>query len=58
MLASRAACRDAHEYTRIDEKSPLVARRIEDLGLEEDEGVLNWIEGLSARGEFGVEGYG
>ncbi|MCJ1355177.1 MAG: hypothetical protein MMC33_005168 [Icmadophila ericetorum] len=44
VLASRAACRDAHDYERIGEKSPLVARRIENLAIEEDEGIVKWVE--------------
>jgi 2-polyprenyl-6-methoxyphenol hydroxylase-like FAD-dependent oxidoreductase len=36
VLASRQACLDAHEYARIDEKSPLVKRRMMRTDLEVD----------------------
>jgi 2-polyprenyl-6-methoxyphenol hydroxylase-like FAD-dependent oxidoreductase len=35
VLASRRACLDAHEYARIDERSPLVKRRMMRTDLEE-----------------------
>ncbi|KAK3689336.1 hypothetical protein B0T22DRAFT_461324 [Podospora appendiculata] len=35
VLASRQACLDAHRWSRIDAKSPLVSRRVMKLGFEE-----------------------
>lgn len=35
VLASRQACLDAHDYTRLDDQSPLVRRRMMRADLEE-----------------------